>query len=86
MTAHRNKIHSGRGKGKLAHKLPGEKVEVKPVAGRRAKTSKVFGLAPKKPEEDDVPGKMRPAAHSAEEGKKAKKRTALMKRLSHQVI
>lgn len=84
MSGPRNKTHSGRGKGALAHKLHGEKVEVKPISG--AKSKKVYGNAPKKPETDDHPGKMRPAAHSALEGRKAKKRTALVKRLSHQVI
>lgn len=78
------KTHSGRGKGSLNHDIKGDSVKQTKMAGKSAKP--FFGKTPKKPEADDNPGKMRPAAHGKHQAGVAKRSHNLVKRLSHRVI
>ena len=65
-------------------KIKGNKAHVKTMAGKAAKP--VFKETAKKPETDDLPGKMRKAAHAPKQAGVARRSKHEVKKLSNQVI
>jgi len=71
--------HSGRSSPKLSHPP-----KVQKASGPAAK--KIFSADPKQAENDNIPRKMRPAAHDAKQTAIAKRARNTVKKLSNQVI